>query len=222
MNYNMKALEVKYKIRKFINGLLPKNRFSYKYKPFSATNKIKENIISRNKQISIISIVVFLLFFSFIITNTITGYITYQESVEAELNATKNILSVTQASLNEMTKERDICENNLKDRVAELTACNNKLSQSESYLVNCENERNELQDYTRELNELFANCESVKEELQSSYEDLSTDFSELIRNTPADVCCRPGIEVSEWSVIDNRIVCHGELVVNCTSGETNY
>lgn len=200
------------------SSLRSERKFRYNYNPYSLKNMISR----KNRQLSVAAVIIFLLFFSFITVNGITGYITYQKNTESEINAIKSIIDVNDAKIKALTSSKETCESNLQTKASELIACDDKLLQDNTYLIKCEEERNVLQNYSSELNALIAKCEEERSNLNVSYENLSVRFNVLVQKTAVDICCRPGIEISNWSISSNGIVCSGEFMANCSSGKTNY
>lgn len=218
----MEVLEIRHMVKKAFSKLFSSGGFNYNYKPFSLRGRATKFISSNSKQLFIALVVVFFLSFSYLMTNALTGYITYQESLEDELNKTKNILAEKENQLSSVTSANDACKTELQTKLSELGACNSKLSESESYLVSCETERDDLKEYSKEINSLLVTCEQERSDFSTKYNEISAEYSSLVKNTAADVCCRPGIENSNWGIVYSRVVCYGDFTVDCTSGETNY
>ena len=217
---------LKYKYR--LNSLLSRvkglfsRRFHYSYSTHSTRYKVRNLVVGNKKQLWTASVVIALIFSFYLVSETMTGYLTYGENMELELNKTRDILLITQDKLKAIQSSEQGCQNNLLVTEGKLNSCNQRLSNSESFLLACESERDNLKTYSEELNTLIDTCETERDELEVKYEDASTSLSNLIGNTVSLICCRPGIEISQWEIVDDEIVCSGPFTVNCTTGEVEY
>ena len=77
-----------------------------------------------------------------------------------------------------------------------------------------------------ELDSQLSSCSAEREDLKAKYEGRADAFNNLVRNSVKAICCSfndadAGI-TKNWGIVDNKIVCTGEYVVNCTTGATNY
>lgn len=193
--------------------------FRYKYKAFDIRTRLMGNLRKNGKSITIVSILIVLTLSFYLITSSVTAYITYTENIEKVLNETKKELDVTKASMEE-------CSKNLASTRDDLNSCNSNLDQSRSQLSTCENERNELRTRNSELESQLSACNTEKEDFKARYENRLSAFNNLVRSSVRALCCSFGDIVSEatknWGIVDDKIVCTGNYHVNCSTGETDY
>ena len=217
-------LKYKYKINSLLSRItgLFSRRFKYSYNAHTIRYKAKDAVVGNNKQLWMVSIIIALVVSMYIASNAVTGYITYGQSMEVEYNKTRDLLFLKQSELESVKASEENCNANLIDTEEKLNSCNVRFSESESLLINCESDMNNLKTYSEELNALLNECDAERSEFQEKYENASTTLSNLIDNTVALICCRPGIETSEWDMINDEIVCSGSYSIDCNTGELTY
>lgn len=82
-------------------------------------------------------------------------------------------------------------------------------------LVNC------MSNFTSSMEQL-ASAHSKISELEENVGKCSIDLKSLAKNFAKEVCCRPGIEITNFNVTENNIICTGPYTMDCKTGETNY
>ncbi len=193
--------------------------FQYRYKAFTISNKLLGVLKRNSRATTIVSILIILIFSFYLITSSVTGYITYTENLEAKLNETEKDLEITKASM-------EACSNNLADTRDDLNSCNAGLGQSQSQLSTCEIQRNDLTEENSQLESDMAVCDSERADYLNMYETRLEAFNNLVRNSVKAICCSfndiDSGTTKEWGIADNKIVCTGGYQVNCGTGETNY
>jgi len=193
--------------------------FQYKYKAFALRTRLTGALRRSSKSVTIVSILIVLILSFYLITSSVTAYITYTENIEKELNETSKELSITKASMEE-------CSKNLVSTRDNLNSCNSNLEQSKSQLSTCENERSTLQTRKSELELQLSNCTAEREDLRARYENRLAAFNSVVKNSVRAICCSFGDVVSgapkNWGIVDNKIVCTGSYNVNCSTGETDF
>jgi hypothetical protein len=198
--------------------IMPSRKYSYTA-PGTA-NAIKSSWEKYGRSISIALVSIFTLFMFFNLSTNVTGFITYTESLQEELNETQIELAGAKASHQQ-------CISSLDGRITELTECNSLLSGGESELAACKSEKTSLTIYTDELNEVLNVCTSERDIIQESLDTQETNYDELIRNSARPMCCSAfsilnGDSIS-WGLNDNKLKCgSGDFTVDCSTGETDY
>jgi len=160
-------------------------------------------------------VLVIVLFFSF----SMTGFVTYQGSLEDELNETKTNLSLASDQL-------VACSSNLLEKDSDYQSCLSGLDSTKSFLESCQDTVQTRDDSISSLNSDIASCNSEKENLGNEISTVKSSYNELVKNTVRDLCCtfsdaNSGAEKS-WGISSNSIVCTGPYTVNCGSGSTSF
>ncbi len=194
--------------------------FRYNYKPYSWQKRLKEFAKNNSKPAAIAIISVFLIIGFQSVNSTVTGYLTYQGSLEQQLNDTKTQLSSMEA-------EKNTCVSGLASANENLEACETTIDTSASSLVNCKKEKADLTGYSNALGASLDVCRIESEDLGNKLDNKTASYDSLVRNSARTVCCRTFdvIEgaVVKWDLKNDRIVCNeGRYTINCTAGNTNY
>jgi len=207
--------------------------FQYNYRPDGGFKGRVKSTLKKDsgtrKKIFAFGVVFLAIFIFYGVNTSVTGFVTYQKTIESELNKTQIALAGAQT-------ERDECNTNLFNTIKESDACNEKLKNTDMSLVNCEGKRDELQKYSDELNVFYTQCQSDKSGFETKYNDVvkemeknEEDFNRLVRNVVQGICCsfndvQTGV-VKNWDITtDKHIVCiiDGAFTINCGNGETNF
>jgi hypothetical protein len=104
-------MNLKEKVPKILRG-----SFRYNYNPYSLKDRVKESFNKNSKPVVLAVVSFFLIAGLYSINNTITGYISYQDNVEKELNNTKQVLA-------NIESEKASCLSELSDSYASLDEC---------------------------------------------------------------------------------------------------
>ncbi|MCD6557990.1 MAG: hypothetical protein J7K31_03065 [Candidatus Aenigmarchaeota archaeon] len=159
-------------------------------------------------------------------SKAVTGYFAYQESLEQELNQTKQNLTNSEAL-------RALCNQNLESCNNAKTTCMNDLSKNKELLSTCEDKRDE---YKRKWNDCKDDLDNVKDDLnecedkrdkykenwnscESEKDDLQDNYNSLKNNYIRDKCCTGySGQTIYWKLDNQKILC----ATNQTSGYSSY
>ncbi len=190
----------------------------YSYKP-RYKNRIVEFAGKNSRSIGLSLLAVALIFSFSLLSDRITGFVTYASDLESRLNETLQ-------QLNAESRLRAECEAYLNSTKANLNTCSDKLTSSQSYLTTCEKERSDLKSYSNQLNSLFSSCDTERADFKSKYANETENYKKIVRSSVRAICCSFGDSatgtVRSWGIESNHIVCYGNFSVNCTNGNTNY
>lgn len=202
--------------------------FHYDYKP-PGRRKFKgriEDQFKRFRKGNVITAVIIIVVIGIFAVGafSITGFVTYTQDMEQELNETTIALDNTKVKLDE-------CNTNLFNSLDKITDLENRLQDSSGLLIECEGVKADLNSYANELNALLTTCEGEKAEVEKNYQDSLDTIADLentrdtvIKKSARSVCCSfADVEnsvIRNWTVVDNGVVCDGNHTINCGTGET--
>ncbi len=171
------------------------------------------------KKAVIAAVVLILILSIYSLGTTITGYLSYSNSVESELNKTQAELTIYKFVSEECTRNLWLQEKNL-------SACEIALGLTNASMQAC-NQRNDLLiNWSEYLNASLSSCMSELDIVRGAYGNITFKYSTLVRNSAREICCTFGDVQSQaarnWDIKNDQIVCSGSLLVNCSSGETTF
>lgn len=192
--------------------------FKYSYKPRSK-NRLFDFAGKNSRNVGLFLLAVALISSFSLLSDRITGYVTYTSDLESTLNETLQQLNIE-------SRLKAECIANLDSTKSGLNLCNDKLTSSQSYLVTCEKDRGELKSYSDQLNSLFSACDVERADMKTKLANETENFKSIVRNSVKAICCSFGDALSgavrRWGIENSQIVCSGNFSVNCTAGNTNY
>ncbi len=200
------------KLKKAFSG-----NHEYHYDKFTLKGRAIRFISSNKKPASFMFLSVVAVASLYLVTSSITGFVTYTEDIESKLNETATRIDVLES-------EKEQCENDLQGMAEDLENCMSRFSSS---LQECKQEITVLEGKNDELSYDLSSCEAERTEAEDKYEKVSADFETLVKNSVWDVCCSPydvvNSNINDWGLTDNRIICgSGGYTINCGTGETSY
>lgn len=168
------------------------------------------------KKIGIALIAVLVVFVLYSVGTVFTGYTTYTAKLESELNNTKEDLRI-------ISTAREDCAKSLNDKTALYNECSGKLQSNSASLSKCESDLSSLRTSSESsLNQ----CRNELDSLKSNQSSLSAGYKNLVKNSVKSICCTisdvDSAAVKQWRIENDKIICSGNLTVNCATGETNY
>ena len=200
----------------------------YRYKPEKnrlqepkGKNKLHETIKTRRDHLWTGAIIASFIIFLYTINYGITGFVTYQENIESELNNTVQELTQTKTELSQTFDEKENCLSNLASEKNNLASCQNNLQKGKSDVVACESSLSTTTNKLTQKNQQLDTCNADKEAVESLLQNRESSYNELLKNSVINTCCsvfdvRAGNIVS-WSMHDNAIDCNsGTNTINCT------
>ncbi|MFH1420448.1 MAG: hypothetical protein ABIG30_00600 [Candidatus Aenigmatarchaeota archaeon] len=166
----------------------------------------------------IVVAVILLAAFIFVGSN-VTGYMTYTDSVEKQLNE-------TQTNLNETILLYGACQNNLincaesdMSTSKNLESCNANMTETRSSYTLLE------LNYSKK-EAILDLCVSEKESYINSYNAWKSNYNKLIVSSAKAMCCSDnteGLNITFTVTPMHAIDCSGvEYMINCTTGQANY
>lgn len=183
--------------------------YNYKHKPHNPSGAAKKALIAAVMLILVLGI--------YSVGSTITGYISYSDSVASELNGTKKELEIYKAVSDECTRDLWLKE-------SDLTACERSFESASASLAACEALAASLSNRTSSLESSLASCSSELQSLKGIFGNLNISYEKLVRNSVKAVCCSfsdvQRSQIRNWGVSPDGIVCSGSFSVNCSSGGT--
>jgi septal ring factor EnvC (AmiA/AmiB activator) len=190
---------------------------NYKYKPSNKPekrNKIHNSIKTRRDHLWTASIIFSFVALLYVINYGITGFVTYQENIESELNDVTSELAETKTELSKNIAEKETCLTDLATESSNLISCRSNLQKGQADIIECESSLSAA-------NQQLDACRNDKESLELLLQERESSYNELLRNSVINTCCsvfdvRSGNTVS-WSLENNKIVCDtGGNAINCT------
>ncbi|HLD83733.1 MAG TPA: hypothetical protein VI979_02675 [archaeon] len=183
----------------------------------------KEN--GKTISIAVISLVMIILFYS--LNQSITGYVTRANNLEARLSETNATLQNTVASY-------ETCKTELGNTKSSFETCNTNLNARSKELSSCTTEKDTFKTRSDELGGLLSSCNTDKEGLTATVDYIANESEErklaydgLARSSARSSCCSALDVINSrtvgWGIIDNAITCgSNNYTVNCATGVTDY
>ena len=173
----------------------------------------------RGKHLAIAAVIILFVGTFYFVGNTMTGYVTYSESLEQQLNETHNKFLDMKAQYETCDAYLGNANSNIASLNTSLNACSTDMFSQKLAVTSCNNEKERL---GREKSDLSTSLSSCRSEQVSSTES----YKQLARNSVKAICCSFGDvqsgSVRNWNITNNSIVCTGNYTINCTTGESNY
>ncbi|MBI4019588.1 MAG: hypothetical protein HY364_05030 [Candidatus Aenigmarchaeota archaeon] len=215
-----------------VNINIPQFKFSaarpknYRFSP-ETKSAIREFWRHNGKTISIavVSLVMIILFYS--LNQSITGYVTRANSLEARLSETNATLQNTVASY-------DACKTDLGSTKSSFETCSTNLNSRSKEFASCTAEKDAFKTQSDELGTLLSSCNADKEGLSATVDSVTNEFKErkeaydTLAKSAARLSCCTALDVITgrtvgWGIIDNSITCgSSNYTINCATGATNY
>ena len=156
----------------------------------------KEGVVRKGLKISpvyisLVVLVVAVVYLGSMVTGSVTAH---GISIEAALNETQNSLSSCQENLTVVTSNLSSCSNNLQVIAANLTIA-----------------RNTIGDLTYTINRYSEQNANLTAQIQAG----KNAYSVLLMNSVKAICCRPGLNTTNWSNSDGVISCSGSQTLSC-------
>lgn len=188
--------------------------FKYRYK------KKSKRELTRSKKIIIIIISVILLLAFYALRDSFSGFATYTRSADDKyLNQ-----SVEKMSL--LPGEKEECESKLQTTEIRLGECNTNLTNLTQIVSLCqsaqasyrsaESRATQSENYASQIGTSLVNCEEDQNNLSDQILRLEENIHKIAINGVKFICCTPGIDVAQWDLINNTIICRGNYTINCT------
>ena len=187
-------------------------------KPQSKISGIDE---SKKNQMKIVGGLLALLVVFIFASLSITGFVTYQDTLEEELNTTKANLSATNQELTE-------CSENLLKEEGDLSSCITSLENTKSFHDSCKNDVANRDSQISSLNSDLSTCNSQKSSVENDLTASRDNFNKLAANSARASCCTVADLIQGttqyWGISDNSVVCGSDksYTVNCGSGSTSF
>ena len=175
--------------------------------------------------IAVISLVVIILFYS--LNQSITGYVTRANNLEARLSETNATLQNTAASY-------ETCKTELGNTKSSFETCNTNLNARSKELSSCTTEKDSFKTQSDELGGLLSSCNADKEGLAAALDSVSNEsegrkiaYDALARSAARLSCCTALDVISGrtvgWGITDNAMTCgSSNYTINCATGATDY
>jgi chromosome segregation ATPase len=125
----------------------------------------------------------------------ITGYTTYADQIEKELNETRHDLS--------------LCEDGIANANNDIASFLSGLANMKSISDVCRTELNS----TKSALDMYG---KEKSSLQAEKDGLELKYNNLAIHAATDMCCVRGVKIASWSIVDDFILCSGNKTINCT------
>lgn len=161
-----------------------------------------KNHLSNKKHIAIYALCLLLIASVFFYSNAITGYVTYSESLQKEVNDTKTGLV--------------LCKTDLSNSESVFSSCKSDLSTAQSDLQATQSNLDICTGRINTLNSNVVECTKEKESLKQQFQSAQQNYQSIATNSAKVICCRPGLASTNWDISNNSIVCTGSQLLNCT------
>ena len=174
---------------------------------------IKKYFAGQNrKNILIVAVAAVIVLFFYLISIAITGFVTYSEGIK--VNATS-----MQAAIDTATAEKQACEHKLAEAGSKASACQQAATAEKQ---ECDRQKSALSAHAEALGSNLTQCVNDKEGFKGLYQSGTEELKTLAMNSARNICCRPGIAVTNWNILNGTVLCSGRYYLNCATGESDF